>query len=137
MAAIKIAVVGMGKIARDQHLPSIAGNADFEFVASVSPRDPGVEGVANFTSLESLLADGPAIDAIALCTPPQVRYELASMALAKRVHVFLEKPPGATLAALCGLPAHSISVIRSARNHNSTAPSSISGMASSPLAFDR
>ncbi len=90
MAAIKIAVVGMGKIARDQHLPSIAGNADFEFVASVSPRDPGVDGVANFKSLESLLADGPAI---------------ASMALAKRVHVFLEKPPGATLAEVDALEA--------------------------------
>ena len=105
MAAIKIAVVGMGKIARDQHLPSIAGNADFAFVASVSPRDPGVEGVANFKSLESLLAEGPAIDAIALCTPPQVRYELAAMALAKRVHVFLEKPPGATLAEVDALEA--------------------------------
>ncbi len=105
MAAIRIAVVGMGKIARDQHLPSIAGNADFDFAASVSPRDPGVEGVANFTSLEALLADGPAIDAIALCTPPQVRYELAAMALAKRVHVFLEKPPGATLAEVDALEA--------------------------------
>ncbi|PTQ64415.1 D-galactose 1-dehydrogenase [Sphingomonas sp. PP-CE-3G-477] len=105
MAAIKIAVIGMGKIARDQHLPSIAGNPEFEFVASVSPRDPGVEGIANFRSLEALLADGPAIDAIALCTPPQVRYELASMALAKRVHVFLEKPPGATLAEVDALEA--------------------------------
>jgi len=74
VAAIRIAVVGMGKIARDQHLPSIAGNTEFEIVASVSPRDPGVEGVANFRSLEALLTDGPAIDAIALCTPPQVRY---------------------------------------------------------------
>ena len=103
MAAIRIAVIGMGKIARDQHLPSIARNADFDLVASVSPRDPGVDGIANFTSLDALLADGPAIDAIALCTPPQVRYELASMALAKRVHVFLEKPPGATLAEVDAL----------------------------------
>lgn len=103
MAAIRIAVIGMGKIARDQHLPSIARNADFDLVASVSPRDPGVDGIANFTSLDALLADGPAIDAIALCTPPQVRYELASMALANRVHVFLEKPPGATLAEVDAL----------------------------------
>ncbi|MEG8022258.1 Gfo/Idh/MocA family oxidoreductase [Sphingomonas aerolata] len=105
MAAIRIAVVGMGKIARDQHLPSIAGNAEFELVASVSPRDPGVEGVANFKSLEALIADGPAIDAIALCTPPQVRYSLATMALDKGLHVFLEKPPGATLAEVAALEA--------------------------------
>ena len=106
MAAIRIAVIGMGKIARDQHLPSIARNADFALVASVSPRDPGVEDIANFKSLETLLADGPAIDAIALCTPPQVRYELAAMALDKGVHVFLEKPPGATLAEVDALEAH-------------------------------
>ncbi len=106
MDSIRIAVVGMGKIARDQHLPSIARNADFALVASVSPRDPGVEDIANFKSLETLLADGPAIDAIALCTPPQVRYELAAMALDKGVHVFLEKPPGATLAEVDALEAH-------------------------------
>ena len=106
MDPIRIAVVGMGKIARDQHLPSIARNADFALVASVSPRDPGVEDIANFKSLETLLADGPAIDAIALCTPPQVRYELAAMALDKGVHVFLEKPPGATLAEVDALEAH-------------------------------
>ncbi len=106
MDPIRIAVVGMGKIARDQHLPSIARNADFALVASVSPRDPGAEDIANFKSLETLLADGPAIDAIALCTPPQVRYELAAMALDKGVHVFLEKPPGATLAEVDALEAH-------------------------------
>ncbi len=105
MAAISIAIVGMGKIARDQHLPAIAGNAEFDLVASVSPRDAGVEGVANFRSLEALLADGPAIDAIALCTPPQVRYSLAAMALDKGLHVFLEKPPGATLAEVDSLKA--------------------------------
>jgi D-galactose 1-dehydrogenase len=105
MTAISIAIVGMGKIARDQHLPAIAGNAEFDLVASVSPRDPGVEGVANFRSLEALLADGPAIDSIALCTPPQVRYSLAAMALDKGLHVFLEKPPGATLAEVDALEA--------------------------------
>jgi D-galactose 1-dehydrogenase len=103
VGAIRIAIVGMGKIARDQHLPAIAANPDFSFVASVSPRDPGVEGTANFKSLDALLADGPAIDAIALCTPPQVRYYLASTALAKGVHVFLEKPPGSTLAEVAAL----------------------------------
>ena len=34
--AFKIAVVGLGKIATDQHLPCIAKNADFKLVAGVS-----------------------------------------------------------------------------------------------------
>jgi len=101
--AIRVAVVGLGKIAHDQHLPAIAGNAEFDLVATVSPHDPGVAGVANFKSLDALFADGPAVDAVALCTPPQVRYALAAQAIAHGVHVFLEKPPGATLAEVAAL----------------------------------
>ncbi|MET0270678.1 MAG: Gfo/Idh/MocA family oxidoreductase [Sphingomonas sp.] len=105
MEPIRVAVVGMGKIARDQHLPAIAGDPAFGLAATVSPHDPGVEGVAHHASLETLLSDGPAVDAIALCTPPQVRYDLAAQALARGVHVFLEKPPGATLAEVAALEA--------------------------------
>jgi D-galactose 1-dehydrogenase len=103
MDPIRIAVVGMGKIARDQHLPAIAGDATFGLAATVSPHDPGMEGVPHHRSLEALLAEGPAVDAVALCTPPQVRYDLASQALARGVHVFLEKPPGATLSEVAAL----------------------------------
>ena len=103
MAAIRMAIIGMGKIARDQHLPSIEGNADFVFTASVSPNGPGVDGIPHFKSLEELIADGPKIDAVALCTPPQVRYDLAATALEAGLHVFLEKPPGATLSEVAAL----------------------------------
>ncbi|PLK22357.1 galactose 1-dehydrogenase [Porphyrobacter sp. TH134] len=105
MDPIRIAVVGMGKIARDQHLPAIAGDRAFSLAATVSPHDPGVPGVPHLESLERLLDEGPAINAVALCTPPQVRYELAAMALKRGVHVFLEKPPGATLAEVSALEA--------------------------------
>ena len=57
---IRIAIVGVGKIARDQHLPSIAGNRDFELVAAVS-RNASVDGVANFPDIESLLASDVAV----------------------------------------------------------------------------
>ena len=97
MAAIRIALVGIGKIARDQHLPAIAANPAFDLVAVVSRDDPQLVA-PYFASLDALLADGPPVDAVALCTPPQVRYALAARALAAGLHVFLEKPPGATLA---------------------------------------
>jgi D-galactose 1-dehydrogenase len=54
-------------------------------------------------TLDELLGDGPPIDAVALCTPPQVRSSLAAMALAAGKHVLLEKPPGATIAELSPL----------------------------------
>lgn len=103
MDPIRIAVVGVGKIARDQHLPAIAGNPAFSLAATVSPHDPGPEGIPHFAGLDELLEKGPAVDAVALCTPPQVRYELAVAALKRGVHVFLEKPPGATLSEVAAL----------------------------------
>ena len=98
MDPIRIAIVGIGKIARDQHVPAIRGNGAFSLAATVSPHDAGLPGVPHHASLDALLAQGPAVDAVALCTPPQVRYELAAQALGRGAHVFLEKPPGATLA---------------------------------------
>ncbi|MEJ5977386.1 Gfo/Idh/MocA family oxidoreductase [Novosphingobium sp. PS1R-30] len=103
MDPIRIAVVGLGKIARDQHLPAIRGNPAFSLAATVSPDDPGPVGVPHLARLEDLLNKGPAVDAVALCTPPQVRYGLAAMALKRGVHVFLEKPPGATLSEVAAL----------------------------------
>ena len=36
VSVIKVGIVGVGKIARDQHIPSIAANPDFELVAVAS-----------------------------------------------------------------------------------------------------
>ena len=103
MGAIRVGVVGLGKIARDQHLPAIVGNADFRLAAVVGPGAPAMEGVTRCESLDELFRDGPALDAVVICTPPQVRYALARQALENGVHVFLEKPPGATLAEVAAL----------------------------------
>lgn len=94
---VRLALVGLGKIARDQHLPSIAADPRFELVAIVS-RNAELDGVARFTALADLLASDVQVDAVALCTPPQPRHALAHLALAAGKHVMLEKPPGATLS---------------------------------------
>jgi len=95
----------MGKIAHDQHVPALAGEPDIALVATVSRNGEGVEGVPHFHDLDALIASGVAIDAVALCTPPQVRRAIAMQAIAQGWHVFLEKPPGATLAEVAGLEA--------------------------------
>lgn len=105
MDPIRIAIIGIGKIARDQHVPAIRGNSAFSLAATVSPHDAGLDGVPHHASLDELLEQGPAVDAVALCTPPQVRYDLAAQALAKGIHVFLEKPPGATVSEVDALIA--------------------------------
>ena len=42
MKPIKVAIIGYGKIAEDQHAPSIAGNSRFELVATSSRSGQGV-----------------------------------------------------------------------------------------------
>ncbi len=96
MSAVRLALVGIGKIARDQHVPALSQNADFELVAGVS-RHHALEALPNFRSLAELLAAMPDVDAVSICTPPQARFEIAQEALANGLDVMLEKPPGATL----------------------------------------
>lgn len=93
--AYPVAIVGVGKIARDQHVPAIAADPDFALVASVS-RNDAIDGVPHFHDIDAFLADGPEA-AVALCVPPSVRTTMALKALAAGRDVLLEKPPAATL----------------------------------------
>ncbi len=99
---MRIAIVGFGKIARDQHVPAIAALPGLELAAIASP-DGGLPGLPWYGTLEALLEGEPGVDAVALCTPPQVRRHQAALALAAGRHVLLEKPPGATVSELRGL----------------------------------
>jgi len=101
---VRLGIVGLGKIARDRHIPAIAGIAGIELAAVVDPV-ASLDGVAHFDSLGEMLTGAPQIDAVALCTPPQVRGALAATALAAGKHVLLEKPPGATLSEVTPLVA--------------------------------
>jgi predicted dehydrogenase len=95
---IPMALVGIGKIARDQHIPAITANPDFSLVAAVS-RHGKVDGVPNFTDFDTFLAEGPQA-AVALCTPPDVRLEVSLKAIAAGRDLLIEKPPAATLGEI-------------------------------------
>ncbi len=92
----RIAVVGLGKIATDQHLPCIAKNHDFTLVAGVS-RNATLPDVPCFKSIEALAESGIKVDAVSLCTPPSVRLAMATSALAAGYHLLIEKPPTPTM----------------------------------------
>lgn len=99
---LRLGLVGLGKIARDQHLPAIAANPGLELVA-VASRNAAAEGVANYPDLDAMLSSEPDLDAVILCQPPQPRFAAACTALRAGKHVFLEKPPGATLSEVQAL----------------------------------
>ncbi|WP_316173435.1 MULTISPECIES: Gfo/Idh/MocA family oxidoreductase [unclassified Bradyrhizobium] len=99
MGELRVAIVGFGKIARDQHVPAIAAT-DGVTLAAVASRNASLPGLPHFSTIEDLLREGPEIDAVALCTPPQVRRAQAVAALQAGKHVMLEKPPGAAVSEL-------------------------------------
>ena len=103
MSALRIGVVGMGKIAVDEHVPAIAANPRFELAATVERSAPA--SAINFTSHEAMLAAADRLDAVAITTPPGPRYAIARDCLDAGLHVLLEKPPTATLAETDDLAA--------------------------------
>ena len=98
MKPIRIGVVGMGKIAKDQHLPAISANPRFTLAATVE-RSARASAI-NFTSHEEMLRSGDRLDAVAITTPPGPRYGIARDCIAAGLHLLLEKPPTATLAEI-------------------------------------
>jgi predicted dehydrogenase len=101
MSGIRIGLLGLGKITVDQHIPSIVADGDYTLAGGVSPNSR-VPEIPCFPDMESLFAAAE-VDAIAVNTPPQVRYRLARQALLAGKHVVLEKPPGATVAEVLEL----------------------------------
>lgn len=100
MSKRRIAIIGLGKIAQDQHLPVVDKSDQFEIVAVTSQRGLGHGSVPTFRTPAEMYAAVPDIDAVSICTPPDVRYAIAVEALEAGKDVMLEKPPAATLTEI-------------------------------------
>jgi predicted dehydrogenase len=101
MRPIRIAILGFGKIAADQHVPSIEGNPRFELVASSSRSGQGVG--RTFTDWRELIGSVEGLEAVAITTPPGPRYEIARACIEAGLHCLLEKPPTAGLSEIADL----------------------------------
>jgi D-galactose 1-dehydrogenase len=107
-----IAIVGIGKITEDQHLPVIAKNPRFKLAALVSQRGIARDGVPSFKTLGELLKSGTPVDAVAICTPPKARHALAVEAMQAGKDVLLEKPTTATTLETADLVAQAAATKR-------------------------
>ncbi|HUD88021.1 MAG TPA: gfo/Idh/MocA family oxidoreductase, partial [Xanthobacteraceae bacterium] len=65
MNPVRLGIVGLGKIARDRHIPAIAGIPGIELAAVADPI-ADLDGVAHFASLDEMLTKASQIDAVAL-----------------------------------------------------------------------
>ena len=100
--ALRLGLVGLGTIARNQHLAAIAATEGIE-LAAVASRNASLPDVPSHRDIAAMLAAEPAVDAVSLCTPPQGRFDQAVAALAAGKHLMLEKPPGSTVAEVQAL----------------------------------
>ncbi len=101
MKRIRIAILGFGKIAADQHVPAIQGNDRFELVASSSRSGKGVG--RTFTDWRELIRSVEGLEAVAITTPPEPRYDIARECLLADLHCLLEKPPTTGTAEIADL----------------------------------
>ena len=96
MHPVRIAVLGFGKIAADQHLPAILANQNFQ-LAGTSTHD-GSSPEPHFKDWRELIHSVADLKAVAITTPPSVRYEIARECIEAGLDCLLEKPPSASLS---------------------------------------
>ena len=121
MKPIRIAIIGFGKIAADQHVPAINDNPRFELAATSSRSGQGVG--QTYTDWRELIRSVEGLEAVAITTPPGPRYDIARECVLAGLHCLLEKPPTAGLAEVadlaCLADAQSVSLYATwhARHH--------------------
>ncbi|WP_315762298.1 Gfo/Idh/MocA family protein [Sphingomonas sp. Y38-1Y] len=92
-----IAIVGLGKIAQDQHLPTLAASDTLHLAGVVSghAKDLDVPVARTITELKAAVPD---LVAVSLCTPPMARTALIEEALSLGLDIMVEKPPAASVS---------------------------------------
>ena len=101
MRPIRVAIIGYGKIAADQHVPAIQANPRFELAATSSRSGQGV--AQTFTDWRELIRHVDGLEAVAITTPPEPRYDIARECILSGFHCLLEKPPTAGMAEIADL----------------------------------
>src|ERR1051325_7994805 len=94
--AVKVAVIGVGFVARQGHIP-VLRNASSEIKVVVDPSaealtwaEKEIPDARTFPSLRQASFDG--IDCALICSPPTLHYEQTKFFLEKNIPTFCEKP---------------------------------------------
>ncbi len=97
---IRIALIGAGGIARQAHLPSLTEFKDIELAAVCDVQKDIAEKAKNdysiprsFIDFRNML-DSVELNAVYIAVQPHFLLEIALECFKRKLHVFLEKPPG-------------------------------------------
>lgn len=100
MRSLRIAVVGLGGVANNAHLPVIAARDDVELVAAADPSPRALArhpNMLHFTGVPELLG-GASFDAVLVLAPEQLHAQIVRPFLERGIAVFCEKPLAPSLA---------------------------------------
>lgn len=101
MSNVKIAVIGIGSIARRAHLPGYM-HANANIVALCSPNATDLEDIASqynatpWRDWQAMIRSG-GFDAVSICTPPALHCEMSTACSKAGFHVLVEKPMAISL----------------------------------------
>ena len=113
---VRIAVVGCGYIAQAEHIPCLLTARGLELAAIVEPRPRTRAALAErlavpaFATMDELLSDDPALDAVDICATPMAHAPLVEAAAAAGKHILVEKP-------LCHSPSEAREMAETAERH--------------------
>jgi predicted dehydrogenase len=105
--ALRLGLIGCGRIAQVAHLPAIAKSADVRLAAVSDPSPVLAHAVSQrydvpgYTETEELLQAG--LDAVLIAAPDRFHRDLGCRALQAGLHVLIEKPAAATSAEAADL----------------------------------
>lgn len=126
---VRIDVVGLGKVAREVHLPLLRELVEFDVVVIADPEAAVLEKASNTvrksvvqTVDPSAVCRGEAaeIDAVLIASPTRFHAEQVEAALRAGLHVYVEKPLAARLeeaAALSRIPLERAQVVQLGFNY--------------------
>ncbi len=105
---IKIAIIGFGDIAKNEHLPAIQNSDDFTLVAIAEKNEKRRSEIRALVScpvvekMSDVLLLGA--ECIIISTPPEVTGQLIREAIKLDLHILCEKPIGVELESVQDLP---------------------------------
>lgn len=93
---VRLGIIGLGNIGH-QHIQHVQAAVTGCAIAALCSRQPkvitGLETVPHFSDYRELIDSG-LVDAVLIATPTMAHFEQASYALAKGLHLLMEKPIG-------------------------------------------
>ncbi len=100
MDKVRVALIGAGGMANGVHYPSLAEFTDVELVGLCDVVDDKLNATADrfgierrFTDYQKMVED-TAPDAVYVLMPPHHLFDITVWLLRRKLHVFIEKPPG-------------------------------------------